>query len=83
VTDRRITVAAQQPGVSYRVVHVGQVGRRDIGVFRRAYSSAEVESLRTGPDDDVVYEDGDTTFKEVLHNPARGQAGLDRSRYVT
>jgi hypothetical protein len=74
VSDRRITVAAQQPGVSYRVVDVGEVGRRDARVFRRAYSSAEVEALRTGPDDDVVYEDGDTTFKEVVDNPASGEA---------
>ena len=51
--------------MAYRVVHVGEVGRRDAGVFRRVYSSAEVEALRTRPDDDVVYEDGDTTFTEV------------------
>jgi hypothetical protein len=71
-------VSAQQPGVSYRVVHVGEVGRRDAAVFRRVYSSAEVEALRIGPDDEVVYEDSDTTFKEVLDNPASGQAGAWR-----
>jgi hypothetical protein len=78
VTDRRITVAAQQPGVSYRVVHVGEVGRRDAGVFRRAYSGAEVEALRTRPEDEVVYEDGDTTFKEVLDNPSSGKGSAWR-----
>jgi hypothetical protein len=62
----RITVAAQEPGVPYRVVHIGEVGRRDAGVFRRAYGRADVEAMKIGPDDEVVYEDGDAAFKDVV-----------------
>jgi hypothetical protein len=61
-----ITVAAQEPGVPYRIAHVGQPGRRDRGVFRRVYGAAEVEALKITPADEVVYEDGDDTFKEIL-----------------
>jgi hypothetical protein len=69
VTDLRITVAAQEPGARYRLVHIGEAGRRDAGVFRRAYSSAEVEAMKTGPDDEVVYEDGDPAFRDVVAGP--------------
>ena len=69
VSDIRITVAAQEPGASYRIAHVGEVGRRDRGVFRRAYSMADVEAMRITFEDEVVFEDGDETFKEILTNP--------------
>jgi hypothetical protein len=69
VTDIRITVAAQEPGASYRIAHVGEVGRRDRGVFRRAYSMADVEAMKTTRHDEIVFEDGDETIKEILANP--------------
>ena len=69
VSDIRITVAAQEPGASYRIAHVGEVGRRDRGVFRRAYSMADVQAMKTAPEDEVVFEDGDETFKDLLANP--------------
>lgn len=69
MTDFRITVAAQEPGASYRIVRVGEAGRRDRGVFRRAYSMAEVEAMRSTPEDEILFEDGDETFKEILDNP--------------
>ena len=69
VSDIRITVAAQEPGASYRIAHIAEVGRRDRAVFRRAYSMADVEAMKTAPEDEVVFEDGDETFKEILANP--------------
>ena len=69
VTDFRITVAVQEPGASYRIVHVGEAGRRDRGVFRRAYSRADVEAMRSTPEDEIVFEDDDETFKELVDNP--------------
>ncbi len=69
MADICITVDAQEPGVSYRIVRVGEAGRRDCGVFRRAYSTADVEAMKIGPEDEVVYEDDDRASKELLPHP--------------
>lgn len=63
-------MAAQQPGASYRIAHVGEAGRRDRGVFRRAYNRADIEAMRCTPEDEILFEDGDESFKEILANPA-------------
>lgn len=69
MTGIRVTVEEQEPGESFRIVHIAEPGRRDRGVFRRAYSAADVEAMKIGPGDEVVYEDGDRTFKDLLANP--------------